>query len=96
MSSTDKTSTTGTITEVKELVEEVLPEKEQETDNIGEEEASKGINGNEKSDIGENEASKGINGNEKSEQVTLDDTKEPEGTEGTNMETDDPKDNKAN
>ena len=81
MSSTDKTSTTGTITEVKELVEEVLPEKEQETDNIG-----------------EDEASKGINGNEKSEQLTLDDTKEPKGTEGTNIETDDPEDqdNKAN
>ena len=81
MSSTDKTSTTGTITEVKELVEEVLPEKEQETDNIG-----------------EDETSKGINGNEKSEQLTLDDTKEPEGTEGTNIETDDPEDqdNKAN
>ena len=78
MSSTDKTSTTGTITEVKELVEEVLPEKEQETDNIG-----------------EDEASKGINGNEKSEQLTLDDTKEPE---GTNIVTDDPEDqdNKAN
>ena len=81
MSSTDKTSTTGTITEVKELVEEVLPEKERGTDNIG-----------------EDEASKGINGNEKSEQLTLDDTKEPEGTEGTNIETVDPEDqdNKAN
>ena len=81
MSSTDKTSTTGTITEVKELVEEVIPEKEQETDNNG-----------------EDEASKGINGNEKSEQLTLDDTKEPERTEGTNIEieTDDQEDNKAN
>ena len=82
MSSTDKTSTTGTITEVKELVEEVIPEKEQETDNNG-----------------EDEASKGINGNEKSEQLTLDDTKEPEGTvgtKGTNMVTEDPEDNKTN
>ena len=35
---------------------------------------------------------------EKSEQLTLDDTKEPEGTEGTKIETNDPEDqdNKAN
>ena len=80
MSSTDKTSTTGTITEVKELVEEVIPEKEQEADNIR-----------------EDEASKGINGDEKSEQQTLKDTKEPEGTEGTNVETNkNPEDNKTN
>ena len=82
MSSTDKTSTTGTITEVKELVEEVIPEKEQQADNIG-----------------EDEASKGIHGSEKSEQITLNDKIEPEvtkETEGINVETEDPEDNKTN
>ena len=49
-SSADKTSTTETITEVKELVEEVIPEKEQTVDKIGEDKDLNGVKGTEKSE----------------------------------------------
>ena len=95
MSSEDKTSTTGTITEVKEFLEEDIPEKEhQDVDNIGENKDLTGINGIEKSkDITlEINIEETINAEtEEHRQVTLEDTTkliiEPEGT--TNTETED-------
>ena len=95
MSSEDKTSTTGTITEVREFLEEDIPKKEhQDVDNIGENKDLIRINGMEKSkDITlEINIQETINAEtEEHRQVTLEDTTkldiEPEGT--TNTETED-------
>ena len=46
----DKTSTTETITEVKDLVEEIIQEKEQKIDKIGEDYDSNGVNRTEKAE----------------------------------------------
>ena len=96
MSSEDKTSTTGTITEVREFLEEDIPKKEhQDVDNIGENKDLIRINGMEKSkDITlEINIQETINAEteETETEVTLEDTTkldiEPEGT--TNTETED-------
>ena len=71
MSSPDKTSTTGTITEVKEFFEEVTPEKEQHDDD----------------NIGGDKDLTGMNGLEKSEDITLEDTTKINIEETTNVET---------
>ena len=71
MSSEDKTSTTGTITEVKEFLEEDVPEKgHQDVDNIG----------------GDKDLT-GTNGIEKSKDITLEDTTEINIEETMNEET---------
>ena len=101
MSSPDKTSTTGTITEVKEFLEEVTPEKEQhDVDNIEGNKDLIGINGIEKSaditledttkiDIEETINAEAETETEEQRQITSDDASKLNTEETTSTETED-------
>ena len=97
MSSPDKTSTTGTITEVKEFLEEVPPEKEQhDVDNIEGDKDLTGTNEIDKSanitleDTTKLGIEETINAEtEEHRQITSDDTTKLNSEETTSTETED-------